>query len=103
MAHHRPTLTRRTLLGCGAAAAAVAVVGADGARAQGGSIPREQLMYVEKTKKPEQFCAKCTQWRGTPVSDYSELDEANPEQADCAIISGKVASTGWCGAYAPRG
>ena len=102
MANTRQGISRRTILGCGAVAA-FAVAGLETtARAQG-TGPREQVLYVEKTEKPDQFCANCVHWQGTPVEDYSALDEASPEQADCAIVSGKVSAAGWCGVYAPRG
>ncbi len=102
MADNKQGISRRTILGCGAAAA-VAVVGFQStARAQG-SVPPEQVLYVEKTANQEQFCANCVHWQGTPVEEYSALNEAEPEQAGCAIVAGEVASTGWCGVYAPRG
>lgn len=101
MSDQSKPLSRRTILGCGAGAVVVGF-GLGSARAQG-TLPREQVMYVEKTKTPGHFCANCLQWKGTPVADYSALDEANPEMADCAIVAGKVSATGWCGVWAPRG
>ena len=94
-------VSRRTLLGGGVAAvAAVGLVGR--ARAQD-KIPPESVMYVEKTANQEQFCANCLHWQGDVVTSYSELDESNPAKAACAIVSGDLASTGWCGVWAPRG
>ncbi|WP_108659946.1 high-potential iron-sulfur protein [Acuticoccus kandeliae] len=95
-------ISRRTILGCGAAALAAAGFNPANVQAQG-KIPPEQLMYVAKTKTPGRFCANCLQFLGTHVKDYSELDEANPEMAECKIVAGKVAATGWCGVWSPMG
>ena len=94
-------VTRRTIIGGAVVAVTTAGFGLE-VRAQG-TLPREQVMYVEKTQTPGRFCANCLQWKGTPVADYAELDESNPEMAACAIVAGEVASTGWCGVWAPRG
>lgn len=103
MANQRQGISRRTILGCGAVAA-FAIAGVETtARAQGGTVPREQVLYVDETQKPDQFCANCVHWQGTPVAEYSALDQSSPEQADCAIVAGKVSALGWCGVYAPRG
>ena len=100
MSNENGKLSRRVVLGCGAGAVVVGF----GLRAEAqGSIPPEQVMYVEKTQLEDRFCANCLHWKGTPVASLSEVDQANPEMADCALVAGKVAATGWCGVWAARG
>lgn len=101
MKHGNAGVSRRTIIGCGVAAVAgVALAGT--ARAQE-KIAQEAVLYVAKTENPEQFCANCTHWQGTPVASYAELDEADPAKAACAIVAGEILSTGWCGVWAGHG
>lgn len=100
MSNNDGKVSRRLILGCTAGA----VVAGFGLRAEAqGAIPPAQVMYVEKTKLPDRFCSNCLHWKGTPHKQYSEIDESNPEMANCALVAGQVAATGWCGLWAPRG
>jgi hypothetical protein len=94
-------ISRRTLLGGGVAAMAAAGL-TRAARAQD-KIPPEAVMYVDKTQNMDQFCANCLHWQGDVVATFADLDESSPARAACAIVSGDLASTGWCGVWAPRG
>lgn len=100
MLETKNNLTRRTVVVGGTACAAMAAV--LGTAVAQDKIPPEAVMYVPKTANPQQFCANCIHWQGTPAAAYTELDEANPEMAACAVVSGNLASTGWSGVWAPR-
>lgn len=94
-------ISRRTLIGSGAAVVAAAGLGGRAASAQT-KIPPEAVMYVAVTDNEEQFCANCLHWQGEVVEDYSALNPDDPEMAECALVTGELAATGWCGVWAPR-
>ena len=83
--------TRRSVLRAGLAAVGGVVV-AGGARAAAGSqlaqdkIAPAQVQY-QTTPKDGQQCDKCVNWVAPNA---------------CKIVSGTIAPTGWCLAFAPK-
>lgn len=100
MADNKGVSRRTVLIG---STAAVATAGLSGHAAAQSKIDPAAVMYVARTDNEEQFCANCIHWEGEQVLEYSALDTDDPAMAECAIVSGNLHSTGWCGVWAPLG